>query len=180
MQWKMAWSDRLPTPHVHSTQAENNYAHLDKEALAIVFGVKWFYHYLCGRKFTILSDHKPLKHIFSENKGIPTMASSRVQRWALTLGAYDYSISFKPGQLNASADGVSQLPLPLPLHSVSTPVPADLVLLFEMLHTTITCTDIKKMTNRDPVLSLVYVTTFSVAGPVQLMWIQICSHTNEN
>ena len=137
------------------SQAENNYAQLDKEALAIAFGVNWFHHYLCGRKFTILSDHKPLKHIFSENKSIRTMASSRGQCWALTLGAYDYSISFKPGQLNANADGVSQLPLPLPLHSVSTPVPADLVLLFETLHTTITCTDIKKMTNRDPVLSCV-------------------------
>ena len=137
------------------SQAEKNYAQLDKEALAIVFGVNRFHHYLCGRKFTILSDHKPLKHIFSENKGIPIMASFRVKCWALTLGAYDYSISFKPGQLNASADGVSQLPLPLPLHSVSTPVSADLVLLFETLHTTITCTDIKKMTNCDPVLSRV-------------------------
>ena len=67
--------------------------------------------------------------------------------WSTSLG---YSI---PGQLNAIADGVSRLPLPLPLHSVSTPVPADLVLLFETLHTTITCTDIKKMTHRDPVLS---------------------------
>ena len=54
------------------SQAENNYAQLDKEALAIVFGVNRFHHYLCGRKFTILSDHK---HIFSENKGIPTILS---------------------------------------------------------------------------------------------------------
>ena len=138
------------------SQPEKNYAQLDKEALSIVFGVKKFHHYLCGRKFTILCDHKPLKHIFNENKGIPTMASSRVQRWALTLGAYDYVITYKPGQQNANADGVSRLPLPLPVNSVMTPIPADLVLLFETLNSTaITATDIKRMTDRDPVLSRV-------------------------
>ena len=58
--------------------AEQRYAQLDKEALAIVFGVKRFHAYLCGRIFTIYSDHQPLKHIFSTNKGIPAMASSRI------------------------------------------------------------------------------------------------------
>ena len=64
------------------TPAEKRYAQLDKEALAIVFGVKKFEQYLLGRKFTILSDHRPLEHLFSENRGIPPLASSRNKRWA--------------------------------------------------------------------------------------------------
>ena len=59
--------------------AERKYAQLDKEGLAIIFGVKNFRQYLLGRHFTIYSDHKPLQHLFSENKAIPAMASARIQ-----------------------------------------------------------------------------------------------------
>ena len=45
------------------TQAERNYLHLDKEALAIIFGVKKYHHYLYGRRFVIKTDHKPLTHL---------------------------------------------------------------------------------------------------------------------
>ncbi len=40
--------------------AEQKYSQLDKEALAIVYGVKRFHHYVYGRPFLIASDHKPL------------------------------------------------------------------------------------------------------------------------
>ena len=72
--------------------AEKNYSQLEKEALAIVSTVKRLHHYLYGRHFTIYSDHQPLKYILNESKPIPVMLSSRVQHWALTLSAYDYSI----------------------------------------------------------------------------------------
>ena len=47
------------------TKAETNYSHLDKEGLAIIFGVKKFHQYIHGRRFEIKTDHKPLTHIFS-------------------------------------------------------------------------------------------------------------------
>ncbi len=106
------------------SQAKRNYAQLDKKTLAIIFGVKRFHPYLFGRKFTIFSDHQPLKYLFSENRGIPSMASARIQRWALALSAYDYSIYFKPGSLHANADVLSRR-LPLPEEPMEVPLPGD-------------------------------------------------------
>ncbi len=42
------------------TPAERNYSHLDKEGLAVIFGIQHFHKYLFGRKFTICTDHKLL------------------------------------------------------------------------------------------------------------------------
>ena len=93
------------------SHAETRYSQLDKEALAIVFGVKKFHQYLYGRHFTICTDHKPLLGLFNESRSVPHMASGRVQRWALILAAYEYTIVYKPGQANANADAFSRLPL---------------------------------------------------------------------
>lgn len=60
---------------------------VEKEGLACVFGVTKFHQYLYEQQFTLVSDHKPLMNLFNENKGIPQMASGRIQRWALTLSA---------------------------------------------------------------------------------------------
>ncbi len=54
--------------------AEKGYSQLEKEALAIVFGVKRFHQYIYGRKFVILSDHKPLEGLLKETKAVPVMA----------------------------------------------------------------------------------------------------------
>ena len=59
------------------TKAETNYSHLDKEGLAIIFGVKKFHQYLHGRQFEIKTNHKPLTHIFHEIRATPTLVASR-------------------------------------------------------------------------------------------------------
>ena len=135
--------------------AEKKYCQLEKEGLAIIFGVKRFDQFLFGRKFTILSDHQPHKYLFSELRQVPVMASSRIQRWALTLSAYDYTIQFCPGSKLANADALSRVPLPESPSAV--PDPGNLVFLVNHLSETIvTAGHIKNWTETDPVLSKVY------------------------
>ena len=135
--------------------AERGYSTIEKEALAIIFGVKKFNQFLYGHKFTIQTDHKPLEGLFNEKKGVPQQASPRVQRWALTLAAYEYKIAYKAGTTNGNADALSRLPLSNMPESV--PVPGETVLLLEHLdHTPINSRHIQEWTRRDPVLSKVH------------------------
>ena len=59
---------------------EKHYGQIDKEALAIMFGLKWFHLYLYGRHSMILPDHKPLERIFGPKMAIPSLATMRLQR----------------------------------------------------------------------------------------------------
>ena len=136
------------------TVAEKKYSQLDKEALAIVFGVNKYHQYLYGRKFELKTDHKPLTHIFSPSKVTPPMASGRIQRWALTLGAYSYMIQHKKGEENSNADALSRLPQPS--RQEDPPQPGEVILLMEHLNSTpLTSDKIKEWTTKDPVLSKV-------------------------
>ena len=130
--------DRSERPIAYASRTlsptELKYAQLDKEALSIVFGVKHFHQFLYGRKFTILSDHKPLQHLLGETRGVPTMASARIQHWTLMLSAYNYEICYKPGADHANADDLSRLPVSNPVTTV--PLPGDVLQLFQILQGT--------------------------------------------
>ena len=136
------------------TAAEKNYSQLEKEALAVVFAVGKFHNYLYGRQFMIESDHQPLSYIFSNSKAISPTASSRIKRWALTLGAYSYTIKHKPGKNLGNADALSRLP-----QKVTTGadcIPGDLVnLLNHLSATTVTSKHIRRWTDTDPTLARV-------------------------
>ena len=45
-----------------------NYSQLDKEGAAVIFGLKKFHKNLFGRRFTIVTDHKPPPTLFGEEK----------------------------------------------------------------------------------------------------------------
>lgn len=127
---------------------------LHKEALAIVFGIKKFHHFAYGRDFTVFTDHKPLLGLLNPDKATLSMASSRMQRWALTLLAYEYELIYRPGNQNANAHSFSRLPLPdVP---TLTPVPGDIMNLMEHINASpVNAQKLKLWTDRDPVLSQV-------------------------
>ena len=129
---------------------QSKYAQIEKESLAIIFGITKFRKHLVGRKFTINTDHKALTYLFRENKGIPMTAPARVTRWL----CYEYSVQYKPGKELANADGLSCLPLLDVCQEDATPM--ELINLIEHLNfTPISVSEIIKWTNREKTLSRV-------------------------
>ena len=63
-----------------------------------------------GRKFCLITDHKPLLTIFHPAKWIPEMAASRLQLWAIILSAYNYEVKYQPSDKHGNADALSHLP----------------------------------------------------------------------
>ena len=83
---------------------ERNYSTTEKEALAIVFAVKQFRHYLYGQKIILYTDHQPLVWLMTHKD-----TSSRLIRWALQLQEFDLEFKYKMGKANANADCMSRL-----------------------------------------------------------------------
>lgn len=105
--------DLRPVLHASRTlsPAERNYSQICREGLAIIFAVNRFHDYLYGIRFTLVTDCKPLASIFHENKAIPSMASNRLQRWAVILSAYNYQVKCISSKHNCVADSLSRIPI---------------------------------------------------------------------
>ena len=95
------------------TKAEKNYVQIEREAAAIIFLVSKsssrIYNY--GRKFTLITDHKPLTTIFSPKSSLPALAAARLQRWAIILLAYQYEVECCATDKHTNTDCLSRLPL---------------------------------------------------------------------
>lgn len=92
--------------------AEKRYAPIDKEGLAIVFGVAKFHQYLYCCEFILLTDHRPLERIFGQQYKLSKCSATHLARWANSLCSYTYNIQYHPGKKNELADALSHLPLP--------------------------------------------------------------------
>ena len=75
-----------------------------------------------------------------------------IQRWVLTLSAYNFKIKYKPGSLLGNADSVSRLPLSDAPENV--PMPRETIHLLDTLdNSPIQASSICQWTITDPVLS---------------------------
>ena len=69
--------------------AERHYAQIEKEMLAIVYGLNKFERYTMGRTVTVQSNHKPLEQI--QNKSLAE-TPKRLQRMMLAVQKFDFHI----------------------------------------------------------------------------------------
>ena len=84
---------------------ELGYAPIEKELLAVVYGMERFHHYTYGRKVVVNSDHKPLESIVKKPLH---MAPKRLQRMLLRLQGYDISLRYLKGTEVFLADTLSR------------------------------------------------------------------------
>ena len=91
------------------SDTEKRYSQIEKELLGIVFACTHFHQYICGRKITVTTDHKPLEAILSKpiNRAPP-----RLQRMMLVLQQYELSFQYRPGKEIPVADALSRMHLP--------------------------------------------------------------------
>jgi transposase InsO family protein len=84
---------------------EQRYDIVEKEALAIFWSIvmkfRWF---LLGRKFSVITDHKPLVYLLSTTK-----VSPKILRWRLQLQEFNFSIEHCSGSRNIVADTLSRV-----------------------------------------------------------------------
>ncbi|XP_048252566.1 uncharacterized protein K02A2.6-like [Haliotis rufescens] len=91
------------------TTTEVNYAQIEKEMFAILFGCKRFHQYVYGRHVKVESDHKPLISIMKKPLAV---APARLQRMMLQLQKYDLTVEHRPGKEIVVADTLSRKSVP--------------------------------------------------------------------
>ncbi|XP_041453633.1 uncharacterized protein LOC121406829 [Lytechinus variegatus] len=131
------------------TPTEQRYSQIEREALAIAWGVNRLNTYLFGRNFTVVTDHKPLIPIFGKPKIVP---SARIANWMLKLQHYDMDLVHAPAKTNP-ADYISRH---LRTDNAATSLPdVDTYLNFVTQHATpktVSLNDIRSETAHDPAL----------------------------
>ena len=96
----LAYASRALTP------AQERYAQIEKETLAIVDGTQKFHQFIYGRPTQVESDHKPLQYILSKPLH---QAPLRLQKMMLTLQRYDLKVKYLgPGSELSVADALSR------------------------------------------------------------------------
>ncbi|KAB0794830.1 hypothetical protein PPYR_11669 [Photinus pyralis] len=90
------------------TEAQTNYAQIEKELLAIVHGCLKFHQFIFGHKITVHTDHKPLVPLFI--KALHKVPQ-RLQRFMLKIQCYDLNVMYKPGKEMYISDTLSRSPL---------------------------------------------------------------------
>ena len=84
--------------------ADRNYAQIEREGLAVVFGVTKFHKYVYGRDFAIQADNKPHLGLLKEDKLISPLATPRILRRQTISITYETNLVHRTQMWMVSAD----------------------------------------------------------------------------
>ncbi|GFX67722.1 retrovirus-related Pol polyprotein from transposon 17.6 [Trichonephila clavipes] len=90
---------------VSLTQTQQRYAQIEKELIAVIYGLEHFNYYTYGRIVTVQTDHKPILGL--SKKPYDTI-STRRQRLLLRLNKYNIQLEYVPGKNLVIADALSR------------------------------------------------------------------------
>ena len=82
---------------------ERNYSTTEKEALAVIYGLKQFDPYLRGNHVTIVTDHSALTWLLSQKE-----PKGRICRWIAYLQQFNFTVVHKSGVKHTNADSLSR------------------------------------------------------------------------
>jgi hypothetical protein len=82
---------------------EEHYPTHDLDLAAVVHALKIWRHYLLGNTCHLYTDHKSLKHIFTQSE-----LNMRQRRWLELIKDYDLEIHYHPGKANVVANALSR------------------------------------------------------------------------
>ena len=85
------------------SKVEKNYTTTEKEALAMVYAVNKFCHYLLGNKFIFYVDHFALQYLVNKPQ-----VSGRLARWLLLFLEFEFKVIYKPGKIHGVTDVLSR------------------------------------------------------------------------
>ena len=135
------------------TGSERNYQNLERECLAMIWGMEKFHYFLYGKQFTLKTNQKPLVSIYRKHMvGI----SPRIQRLIVRSFRYQpFDVQYRKGVEIPLADALSRVTL-TPVEEDGIQLPMVAVNLI-MSNTPVSSTEIELIceeTSKDPTLTL--------------------------
>ena len=83
---------------------ETRYSTIERECLAIVWGLRKLRQYLYGKEFVLQTDHQPLTYLQGAK-----FVNDRIMRWAMALQGYRFTVQAIKGKANVVADFFSRV-----------------------------------------------------------------------
>jgi len=96
---------------VKNTESEGKQPPIVLECRAIKEAIAFWHHYLYGKHFFVITDHKPLESLKTQ-----AQVNTKLGEMIYYLSQYDFKVIYRKGEENAEADALSRNPVLVDFH----------------------------------------------------------------